>query len=114
MPARLDCPMCGVTVAEGDAIAPGACPGCGAAYAGGGDDPPTGTAMAMAHWGVTGMDARTVADGLFRMPPADPLNRRVTPISDHRDGFYRWWLFVARGESPAEVLALAAEHAAPR
>lgn len=114
MPARLDCPMCGATVAEGEDITPGTCPGCGAEYAGGGDDPPRGTAMAMAHWGVAEPEPRVVADGLFRIPPGDPLNVRVTPISDRRDGFYRWWLFVARGESPAEVLALAATHAVKR
>jgi hypothetical protein len=98
----LICPLCGSTASDGPEPAPGECPSCGARYAGGGDDPRGGVRMALREWGVA-LDAADVADGLFRLMPDDPRSRRVAAVSDRRDGFYRWWVFVAR-DADAHVL----------
>jgi hypothetical protein len=108
----LVCPLCRAVVVEGAEPAGGRCPGCGATYAGGGDDARGGVAAALEGWGITDLDAGRAADGLFRLLPDDPLGARVTVTSDRRDGFYRWWVFVAAGDDPATVLAQAAERAA--
>lgn len=104
-PVTLVCPLCRVVVVKGHEPEPGTCPGCGATYGGGGDDARSGVAAALADWGITVVDAAQAADGLFRLMPDDPLNARVTVTSDRRDGFYRWWVFVAAGEDATAVLA---------
>jgi hypothetical protein len=105
---RLICPLCRDVAVEGAEPAPGICPGCGAHYAGGGDDARAGVAAALAWWGLGDLDTDRVSDGLFRIPPSDTLNGLVSVTSDHRDGYYRWWVFVADGADPADVLARAA------
>ena len=57
-------------------------------------------------------DPRVVADGLFRLPVDDPLNRVLGVMSDRREGFYRWWFFVAPGQDPAALMDRAAGHSA--
>lgn len=104
MTVTLICPLCAATAHEGGEPAPGTCPGCGGAYAGGGDSPPHAVAAALTEWGVTDLDAGAVADGLFALMPDEPLSERVVVTSDRREGFYRWWIFVAAGEAPADVL----------
>ena len=108
---QLTCPLCRVLVADGSEPSPGICPGCGARFAGGGDDARTGVAAALDWWGVADLDADTVAMGLFRVLPGDPFNRVVMVTSDRRDGFYRWWVFVASETEPATALAQAAVYA---
>ncbi|MFN8108807.1 MAG: hypothetical protein U0Y82_03045 [Thermoleophilia bacterium] len=109
---RLFCPLCGALACEAPELTAGTCAGCGAAFAGGGDDPPAGAALAMEAWGVSGRDPRVVADGLFRLPVDDPLNRVLGVMSDRREGFYRWWFFVAPGQDPAALMDRAAGHSA--
>jgi hypothetical protein len=46
-----------------------------------------------------------VSEGLFRLLPSDRLNGLASVTSDRRDGFYRWWVFVAAAAEPATVLA---------
>jgi len=112
VPVTLVCPLCRSVVVEGAEPAGGTCPGCGATYGGGGDDARGGVAAALAEWGITSVDAGRAADGLFRLMPDDPRNARVTVTSDRRDGFYRWWVFVAAGEDAAALLADVAASAA--
>jgi len=107
----LVCPLCRAVVTAGAEPVPGTCPGCGARYAGGEVDARGGVAAALAYWGLTDLDADLVVEGLFRILPTDPLNRVVSVTSDRRDGFYRWWVFVARATAPADALARAATHA---
>jgi hypothetical protein len=97
MAVRLVCPMCATVVADGTEPQPGGCPSCGARYGGGGDDPPAAVTAALGQWNIDGLDGRAIADRIFRLPPGDPWLARVDMTSDHRDGFYRWWLFVASG-----------------
>lgn len=104
MSVTLVCPLCGVTAHRGGEPAPGACPGCGARYAGGGDSPPAAVAAALAEWGAGDLDARTLADGLFALMPDEPLSERIAVTSDRREGFYRWWIFLAAGEEPRPLL----------
>jgi hypothetical protein len=108
---QLVCPFCRSIVVDGVEPRPGACVACGAQYAGGGDDARAGVAAALSWWQITDLDGSRVSDGLFRILPGDPLNRVVTVTSDRRDAFYRWWVFVAAGAAPAEVLAQAAARA---
>jgi hypothetical protein len=53
-----------------------------------------------------------VSDGLFRLMPQDPLSAQISVTSDRRDGFYRWWVFVAADVPPGDALARAAAQAA--
>jgi len=108
---RLICPLCRTVVVDGVEPAPGVCPGCGARYAGGGDDAHGGVAAALEWWGLSGLDADTVSGGLFRILPSDPFSRVVTVTSDRRDGFYRWWVFVAADAAPRPALERAATYA---
>jgi hypothetical protein len=106
----LICPLCRAVVVDGEEPSGGACPGCAARYAGGGDDARGGVAAAIAAWGIAGIDADRAGEGLFRLMPDDPLSVQVTVTSDRRDGFYRWWVFVADGVDAATALAAAAAH----
>ncbi len=108
MSARLDCPLCGATVAEGvEEITPGACPSCGAGYEGGNASAPDAVRTALMGFGAGSLDPVAVTDAVFRLTPADARERGVAITSDERDGFYRWWLFVRSGDDggPAAVLA---------
>jgi hypothetical protein len=96
---RLVCPLCATVVVEGVEPAPGTCPGCGAAYAGGGQSPPAAAAAALAHWGVEGASAEALARRLFADDPAPAPAPAAAITSDHRDGFYLWWIFVRPGRS---------------
>jgi len=113
MPAapQLICPLCRAVIVDGAEPDPGTCPGCGAHYAGGGDDARAGVAAALAWWDLRDLDADRVSGGLFRILPDDPLNSLVTVTSDRRDGYYRWWVFVAGDAEPADVLARAGSYA---
>lgn len=98
MAARLVCPLCGTAVVEAAEPEPGACAGCGAAFAGGGETPPAAVALALDHWGATGIDPSALARRLFEVdPPAAPAPA-VAITSDQRDAFYLWWVFVRPGE----------------
>jgi predicted nucleic acid-binding Zn-ribbon protein len=105
---RLACPLCGHVVADGvDHIAPGACPGCGARYAGGEPSAADAVRTALAAFGAEQLDPGAVTDAVFRLTPADSAARGVAVTSDERDGFYLWWLFVRHGDDdgPAAVIA---------
>lgn len=109
MSARLECPLCGQVVVDGaDDIAPGACPGCGARYEGGEGDAPGAVATAVAAFGAGDLDAASVLDAVFRLTPAQSVERGVSITSDRRDDFYRWWLFVRAGEGTDPRAAIAA------
>lgn len=112
--AELTCPLCHGRAAEGAEIAAARCPSCGARFAGGTEDPPTAVAAASESWTIETPDARLVADGLFRLAPDEPLLERLGITTDRRDGFYRWWVFVAEGADPAAAFSEAASHGLPR
>jgi hypothetical protein len=103
MPVRLVCGLCGNVLADGAEPQPGTCQSCQARYAGGGDDPPSAVTMALGHWQIDGLDGREIADRIFRLHPDDPWLVRVNMTSDRRDGFYRWWLFVAGDDTAATL-----------
>jgi hypothetical protein len=105
MGARLVCPLDGAVVVDGAEPAPGACPGCGALYAGGGASPPEAVARALAEWGLEG-EADALARRLFETEPRPAPEPALAITSDHRDGFYLWWLF-ARGGPDAALARLA-------
>ena len=111
MGPQLVCPLCRTVIIDGAEPAAGTCPGCGAQFAGGGDDARAGGLAALSWWGITDMDGSRVSEGLFRILPSDPLSAAVTVTSDRRDAFYRWWVFVAVGRDPVAVLAQAAAYA---
>ena len=108
MGPQLVCPFCRAIVVDGVEPAPGTCAGCGARFAGGGDDARAGVVAALAWWHITDLDGARVSEGLFRVLPSDRLNGLASVTSDRRDGFYRWWVFVAAAAEPATVLAQAA------
>ena len=108
--AQLICPLCRTVVVDGVEPQPGSCPGCGARYAGGGDDARGGVAAALEWWGVADLEPARVSNGLFRILPADPFGRTVTVTSDRREGFYRWWVFVAADTEPADALERVASY----
>jgi hypothetical protein len=95
--ARLDCPLCGARVVDGSEPAPGACPGCGASYAGGGTSPAEAVGMALAHWEVDGLEAGALARRLFEADPEPEPGPAAAITSDRRDGFYLWWVFLRDG-----------------
>jgi hypothetical protein len=102
---RLTCPLCGATVVDGREPEPGACPRCGADFAGGGPSPPAAAAAALAAWGVEGIDPDALARRLFEAGPAAAPAPAAAITSDSRDGFYLWWVFVRDGgRERAEVL----------
>jgi len=103
MSVRLVCPLCGAVVVDGPEPAPGRCPGCAARYEGGADSAPAAVAAALAAFGAPGLPADTVARRLFELDPEGEMARRAAVTSDRRDGFYRWWVFVA-DEDPAALL----------
>jgi hypothetical protein len=106
--ARLICPLCGTVVVDGAEPAAGRCPGCDARYAGGAATPPEAVAAALAHWDLGGLDAATLARLMFEVEPPPAPAPAAAITSDHRDGFYLWWVF-ARGATPeAAFEALAA------
>ncbi len=99
MAARLVCPLCGTSVVDGAEPAPGACAGCGARYAGGGETrPPARAPAARATGASTGLDPGVVARRLFEVDPPRRPRPAAAITSDQRDGFYRWWVFVRPGE----------------
>ena len=87
---RLDCPLCGVLVSEGDAPTPGRCTGCGARYEGGTERPQGAVQAALEAFGLEG-DAERLTRALFESDPATG----VAVTSDRREDFYAWWVFVA-------------------
>ncbi len=91
---RLTCPLCGAIVTDGVEITPGVCRGCRASYLGGRDTPPEACADALTSLGIPG-DGGTLARELFTR---DETANGVAIVSDSREGFYSWWLFV--GVSP--------------
>jgi hypothetical protein len=100
---RLVCPLCGTVVVDGPEPAAGTCPGCGAAYAGGAGTPPEAVEAALGAWGLAGLDPAAIARRLFEVdPPPEPAPAAAI-TSDHRDGFYLWWVF-ARGSTPEAAL----------
>lgn len=105
MTVQLVCPLCGTLVADGAEPQPGDCPGCGARYAGGGQSPPEALALALAAWGVEGLDPSALARRLFEVDPAPAPAPAAAITSDRREGFYLWWVFVrGAGRGPGEVL----------
>lgn len=108
--ARLVCPLCGTVAVDGAEPAAGECPGCGARYAGGAGTPPEAVLAALAHWGLSELehDAPRFARLMFEVEPPPAPSPAAAITSDHRDGFYLWWVF-ARGATPeAAFEALAA------
>jgi hypothetical protein len=76
---------------DGPEPAPGTCGGCGARFEGGGDTPRDAAVRTLGAFGSSGDPDRLVA-GLFE---SDGPSSEVAITSDRRDGFYRWWIFVA-------------------
>ena len=99
---RLDCPLCGVLVTEGDPPAPGNCPGCGARYLGGTARPQGAAQAALTAFGIDG-DTETLTRALFDVAPESG----IAVTSDRRDGFYAWWVFVSDEAAQARLAALA-------
>ena len=99
---RLDCPLCGVMVTEGDPPAPGNCPGCGARYVGGTERPQGAAQAALTAFGIDG-DAETLTRALFDVAPESG----IAVTSDRRDGFYAWWVFVSDEAAQARLATLA-------
>lgn len=97
---RLDCPLCGVLVSDGDPPAPGRCPGCDARYEGGTDRPQDAAQAALEAFGIAG-DPDRFARALFESDPATG----VAVTSDRRDGYYTWWVFVADTDEARARLA---------
>lgn len=90
---------------DGAEPAGGACPSCGARYAGGGESVPEGVALALVAWDLGDLPADAVARRLFEVEPAPAPAPAAAVTSDRRDGFYRWWVFVREGGSdPRAVL----------
>jgi hypothetical protein len=56
MGPQLICPLCRAVVVDGAEPAAGTCPGCGARFAGGGDDARGGVRAALAEWGIAELD----------------------------------------------------------
>ena len=105
MPITLACPLCGTLVADGAEPEPGTCPTCGARFAGGGESPGEGVALAAAAWGARDLPAEALARRLFEVDPAPAPASTAAIVSDRREGFYRWWVFVRTGDGdPAAVL----------
>lgn len=96
---RLDCPLCGAICADGAEPAPGLCPGCGAAFVGGSERPDSAAAAALEALGREGGDPMRLAAALFAEDRDD-----VAVTSDRRDGFYRWWVFVADSDLAREQI----------
>lgn len=87
---RLDCPLCGAVVHDGEGPpAPGGCPSCGARFDGGGERPQDAAAATLSRLGFSG-DADGFARALFA---TDHAPSGVAVTSDRRDGFYAWWIF---------------------
>ena len=63
--------------------------------------------------GVDGVDPDALVRALFALAPDDPRAVRANIISDRRDGFYRWWLFVRDDPDGARATLDAALGAAP-
>ena len=99
---RLDCPLCGVLVSECDPPTPGNCPGCGARYLGGTERPNDAAQAALTAFGIEG-DSAALTRALFDLPPESG----IAVTSDHRDGFYAWWVFVADAAAQAQLATLA-------
>lgn len=100
---RLDCPFCRTVIVDGtEPPDEGTCSGCGARFAGGGDSAPDGTARALERWGRSDIDAMRLARQAFEWDPADPATP-VAVVSDQRDTFYRWWMFLRDGAEFPEL-----------
>lgn len=99
---RLVCPFCRQVVADGEEPVGGDCAGCGARYAGGADSPPEAVARALAAWGVEAVDPAPLARALFDADPGD-ADTPATVVSDERDGFYRWWMFIRAASDPRRL-----------
>jgi len=102
--ARLSCPFCRAVVVDGDEPVAGSCPGCGARFAGGADSAPEAVRAALSEWGVDA-DHMAVARTLFELDPAD-ADTPATVVSDERDEFYRWWVFLRPDAGPGALTDL--------
>lgn len=101
---RLDCPLCGALVNDGDPPEPGHCPGCGARYMGGTERPHGAAEATLQAFGIAG-DPDKLARALFEVGP----ETGVAVTSDRREGFYAWWVFVAPDEATHTRLATLAK-----
>jgi hypothetical protein len=101
---RLVCPLCESTVSEGEAPAPGHCPGCGARYLGDADSPPGAVASALVELDAATLSVDALASALFVISPETGRELGVAITSDARDDFYRWWLFLRADEEPVPLL----------
>jgi hypothetical protein len=108
---RLVCPLCGGLASAGaPPPAAAACPGCGARYAGDGESAREAVARGLEGLDIVGLEPDEVTSALFSVPPERCRELGVAIASDEREGFYRWWLFVAAGGEARERLhALLAE-----
>lgn len=93
---QLICPFCGTDAAAGTEPSPGRCPGCDAAFAGGGQSAPEGVTLALAQWGLD-LAAERVTRRLFETEALPAPTPTASITSDRRDGFYLWWVFVRPG-----------------
>lgn len=63
-------------------------------YEGGEGDAPAAVASALVRFGADDLSAPAVLDAVFRLTPAESVERGIAITSDRRDDFYCWWLFV--------------------
>lgn len=101
---ELICPLCAADVTGGAEPTGGTCPGCGAAYAGGGDSAPEGVVLALRAWGLDDLPGDAAARRLFEVEPAPAPAPTAAITSDRRDGFYRWWVFARPGDEGLRAL----------
>jgi hypothetical protein len=90
---RLDCPLCGATLADGAEPVPGCCPRCGACFTGGADTPQAAVEALLAAAGAPEVPAGGLTRRLFELDPDGDLGGSIAITSDRREGFYRWWVF---------------------
>jgi len=98
------CPLCDAVVSDGPPPAPGACPGCGARFVGDGESAPAAVEQGLSELSVDGVGAQELVNALFTVSPERCRKLGVTIASDEREGFYRWWLFLAAGRDARDQL----------
>ena len=109
MDVRLDCPFCATVVAVDEAAVELSCRDCGARGIGGTETPLAAVSAAAEALGGDPGRVSQFAAGLFSIGPDHPLSREIAITSDHREGFYRWWVVVAAGADSGRIMkALAA------
>lgn len=98
------CPFCATVVADGRPPVPGTCPDCQARFVGDADSASGAVDDGLSALGVDDLGPADVVNALFVVPPDRCRELGVAIVSDDRQGFYRWWLFIARGRRARDRL----------